>query len=54
MFNDDFDNHFKNFDKKFDRTFSFAKWAFLIWAVIVLAIMGTVGYVIFHFISKFW
>lgn len=44
----------RNFDKKFDLSFKFFQGAFIVWALIVLGFMGAAGYVIFHFISKFW
>lgn len=40
-----------NFLDKVERNFG---WVFAVWTIFVLACMASIGFVLFHFISKVW
>ena len=45
---------FKDFDKNFDRAWKFGKYAIGLYIFAMTAFVGLVGWIIFHFISKWW
>ena len=50
----DFDKRFNDTMKLASKGIAFAMVIWVIWAVVVLSILGGIGYVAFHFLAKVW
>lgn len=50
----DFDDHFNKLQKRNESIFKFAFGAWVVFALVTLAVIGVAVYVGAHFLAKFW